>query len=91
MDNKTNGNTGGGRIEALKEREREIRARIAAEQVRMARRKQKVNAKLFALVGETLTQYAAQSPDFQLMLKQVLQTAVTDERSREFLKGQGWL
>jgi hypothetical protein len=80
------------RIDALKEREREIRAQIAAEQMRLARRKEKDNAKLFSIVGEALVQTAAQNPEgLGVMLRQVLSAAVTDDRERQFLAARGWL
>ena len=82
---------GTGRIELLRERERQLREQIAREQARVARRKAKNDAKLFALVGRALVNYAAQSPDFQLMLKQTLAISVTDERERQFLAGCSWL
>lgn len=74
---------------ALKEKERQIRAAIAAEQVKKRRRIEKENARLFALVGEALCQNAAENPDtFGLMLKQVLTSTVTDDRTREFLRSK---
>jgi hypothetical protein len=86
-----NGN-GNGRIEALKKKEADIRARLAAEQLKIKRRMDRENARLFALVGEALCRNAGQNPDsFGLMLKQVLASAVTDDRSREFLRMKGML
>jgi hypothetical protein len=83
---------GKGRIAALKEKERRIRAAIAAEQVKKRRRIEKENARLFALVGEALCQNAAENPDtFGLMLKQVLTSTVTDDRTREFLSSKGMI
>jgi hypothetical protein len=90
MTNDNNGTSRNTRIEILKKREAEIRAKIAAEQVKKRRRLEKENARLFALVGEALCQNAAENPDtFGLMLKQVLASTVTDERTREFLSSKG--
>ena len=87
--NVTNGNA---RIELLKKREAEIRAKIAAEQIKKRRRIEKENARLFALVGEALCQNAADNPEtFGLMLKQVLASTVTDDRTREFLSSKGMI
>ncbi len=86
-----NNGTNNGRMGLLKKREAEIRAQIAAEQMRVARRKAKDEAKLFTVVGRALAKFAADSPDFHLMLKQTLQIAVTDERERQFLAACGWL
>ena len=77
--------SGNGRIEFLRAREKQLREQIAQEQMRAARRKAKAEARLFALVGRVLVKYAATSPDFQLMLRQTLQIAVTDEHERRFL------
>jgi hypothetical protein len=88
MDNGTNGN---GKIEALRKREAAIKAALAAEQVKQQKAKAKLAAREYATVGEALVKYAVQSPDFHLMLKQVLASAVTDDAARKFLLGRGWL
>jgi len=79
------------KIEILRKREAALKAAIAAEQVKQQKAKAKLQAREFVTVGEALCKYAAQSPDFHLMLRQVLQTAVTDDASRKFLAGRGWL
>ena len=79
------------RIEALRKREQAIKAAIAAEQVRRQKRKDKEDARLFSIVGAALVQNAVQSPDFRLMLKQVLQSATLRETDRVFLAGKGWV
>lgn len=86
--NETNGN---GKIEALRKREAALKAAIAVEQIKQQKAKAKLQAREFATVGEALCKYAAQSADFRLMLKQVLQSAVTDDAVRKFLAGRGWL
>ncbi|HVP46106.1 MAG TPA: hypothetical protein VMT32_05965 [Bryobacteraceae bacterium] len=84
-------NSSNGRIEQLRQKEKEIRERIAQEKVRAARRKEKNDAKLFSVIGRALLKYAAQTPDFELMLRQTLQSVVTDEHERRFLASCGWL
>lgn len=89
-------NTNGGgntnnRIDALRRREAALKAAIAAEKVRQQKRKEKDDARVFAVVGEALTRYAEQSPDFRLMLKQVLQSADLRDTDRAFLAGKGWV
>jgi len=79
------------RLAALRKREVALRASIAAERVLQLKRKLKDESRLFALIGEALVTYGAQSPDFKTMLRQVLASAVTDERSRRFLSDQEWL
>ena len=89
MNTTTNGQE---RIVLLKARERELRAKIAAEQVRQQKRREKENARLFSIVGQALVESGAKSPEtLGLMLKQVLASAVTDEPTRKFLSGRGWL
>jgi hypothetical protein len=92
MNNGSNGIVTG-RIEALRRKEADIRARLAAEQLKIRRRMDRENARLFALVGEALCRDAAQNPDCMdtIRLKQFLSSAVTDERSREFLRMKGML
>lgn len=87
----SNATKGSDRIAFLKQKEREIRTKLAAEHVRQQKLKAKLEAREFAEVGEALCKYARQSPDFHLMLKQVLASAVTDDASRKFLAGRGWL
>lgn len=82
---------GNGKIEALRKREAALKAAIAAEQVRQQKRKQKTEGREFAAIGEALVKYAGQSTEFKLMLTQVLASAVTDDLTRKFLAGRGWL
>jgi hypothetical protein len=89
--NTNNGRNSNGKIQALLKREAALKAAIAAEQVRQQKANAKLQAREFSLVGEALVTYAGQSPDFRLMLKQVLASAVTDEPARKFLSGRGWL
>lgn len=88
-----NGTNGNGRIEFLKQKEREIRARLAAEQVKQQKAKAKELKRDFADIGETLCRYAWETPAFHLTLKQMLTaaSAVADEPTRKRLSGRGWL
>jgi hypothetical protein len=87
MDN----NNSNGKLEALRQRKAALKAAIAAEQVKQQKAKAKLEAREFATVGEALVRYAGQSPEFKIMLRQVLPTAVTDEKARRFLQERGWL
>lgn len=91
MLNTNGGGNGNNRIDALRRREAALKAAIAAEKVRQQKRKEKDDARVFAVVGEALTRYAEQSPDFRLMLKQVLQSADLRDTDRAFLAGKGWV
>lgn len=89
MNNGTNSN---GRIEALKKKEADIRAKLAAEQLKIKRRMERENARLFALVGRVICGNVAQNPDsFGLMVKQILDSGVTEIRERDFLRMKGML
>jgi hypothetical protein len=77
------------RIELLRERERELRLQITAEQIRLAKKRQKEDARVFSLVGRLLLEHAPNSPDLHLFLKKTLGTLVLDERSRGLLASRG--
>ena len=79
------------RIEALRKREAAVRAAIAQEKVRAQKKKEKDDARLFSIVGAALVRNAERSPDFQLMLKQILQAAELRDSDRAFLAQKGWL
>lgn len=86
-------NSGGSkdRLVELHRREAALKSAIAAEKVRQQKRKEKSDARVFSIIGEALTHYAERSPDFKLMLKQVLQSAELRDTDRAFLAGSGWL
>lgn len=88
MNNGTNGN---GKLDALRRRKAALEAALATELLKQQKANAKLAAREYATVGEALVKYAAQSPDFHLMLKQVLASAVTDDAARKFLAGRGWL
>ena len=79
------------KLEALRRKEAALKAAIAAEKVRQQKRREKEDARLFAIVGEAVIRNARRSPQFELMLKQVLQSAELRDTNRAFLSGKGWL
>jgi len=79
------------KLESLRKREAALKAAIAVEQIRQQKRKARERERLVAVVGETILQQAARVPDFELLMKQTLKTAVTDEKTRKFLAETGWL
>ena len=80
------------KIAALRKKEKVLKSALAAALVEAQGAKAKLQAREFSAVGEALCKYADQSsPDFKLMLKQVLASAVTDEPTRKFLTMRGWL
>jgi hypothetical protein len=88
----TNEGTAGNasRLAILREREKELRTQIASEQTRLARRKKRDDSKEHFIVGRELVGNAAKSPEFRLMLSQVLTTSLIDDRERRFLAARGW-
>ena len=88
--NKTNG-TNSGRIAALKERERQIRAAIAAETVKRKKREFKEFERLKNIIGGALLSNAAEDPTFASHLKERLQKAVVVESERNLLRSKGWV
>jgi hypothetical protein len=81
----------GSKLEALRKREAELRDAIAKEKIRQQKTKARLQAREASILGEALCKYAEQSPDFKLMLKQILPSVVTDEAARKFLAGRGWV
>lgn len=86
------GSTANGRIDALKKREAEIRARIAEERVRQQRRAEKEYERLKNIIGGALLANAEKNADFELMLRGVLKTAtIVSEGDRKLLRSKGWV
>ena len=79
------------KLEALRRKEAALKAAIAAEKVRQQKRREREDARLFAIVGEAVIRNARQSPQFELMVKQLLQSAELRDTDRAFLSGKGWL
>jgi hypothetical protein len=91
MADSTNGNNGNGRIEALKERERQIRAAIAAETVKRKKREFKEFERLKSIIGGALLSAAAEDPAFAGHLRERLVKCAVVESDKNFLRGKGWL
>lgn len=90
MDNET-GVNGNSRIEFLKQKEREIRAALAAEMVKKAKREKRETDKLDAVLGAAVRKTGAESPDFRRMIAQTALINITDDKARRLLAGKGWL
>jgi hypothetical protein len=87
----SNGTNGNGRIAALKERERQIRAAIAAETVKRKKREFRELERLKNVIGGALLSSAADDAVFALHLKERLQKAAIVESEKTFLRSKGWL
>jgi hypothetical protein len=92
MNKGKNGSNGNGRLEALLERQKQLDEQLAAEKLRLAKRKQKDGKKLGGLLGRGVCAAAEQSPEFRLMITQTLAglSGVFTESEQRFLKSQGW-
>jgi hypothetical protein len=77
----------GARLDGLRAREKELRAKIAAEQIRMARRKEKDDAKIFSIVGAALVR--ENNVEF---IKTLLQSAEgLSDSDKKLLRARGWM
>jgi hypothetical protein len=82
--------TNNGRIEALKERERQIRAAIAAETVKRKKREFREFEKLKTIIGGSLVAAALGDETFAQYLRERLATCELSEAERNFLRAKGW-
>ena len=78
------------KLDALRQRESELRAKIAAEVKRQQKRQWRDLDRLRTIVGSALVRVADQNSDFKLMLIQSIQGAELTPAERAFLKTQGW-
>jgi hypothetical protein len=85
-----NGSNGSGRIAALKEKEKQIRAAIAAETVKRKKREFREFERLKNVIGGALLANAADDQAFAAHLKERLQKAAVVESDRNFLRSKGW-
>ncbi len=80
------------RLEDLKKREAELKAKIATIEARKATEARKEDNRLKVLVGAALLADAKTHPDTTgSFLRSVLPRAVTAPRDRDFLQAKGWL
>jgi hypothetical protein len=79
------------KLEALRKRQREIAARIAAVESSQKARARKEDTRLKVLVGAAILADVARNPETRAGVEAVLQRAITAERDREFLKLKNWL
>jgi hypothetical protein len=77
------------RIDLLKQRERDIRAALAAEQMKLAKRRQRDTERLERILGAAVLKAATVSPQFKAMIAQTALREV-DSKIREFLTARGW-
>ena len=78
------------KLDALREREIALRAKIAEEMKRQQRHQWRTFDRLRTIIGGAVVRLGNQNPDFKRMLVQSMQTADLTSSEREFLKSQGW-
>lgn len=79
------------KLEALKKREAQLKAKITALQAREAAQARKEDTRLKVLVGAALLADANLHAETLNLLRAVLPRAVVAQRDRDFLKAKGWL
>ena len=79
------------RLEDLKKREAELKAKIATLEARKATDARKEDNRLKVLVGAALLADAKLNPDTESLIRSVLPRAVVAQRDRDFLQAKGWL
>ena len=80
-----------GRIAVLKEKEKQIRAAIAAETVKRKKREFREFERLKTVIGGALLANAAEDATFATHLKERLQKAAMVESEKAFLRSKGWV
>lgn len=90
MKNRLNGGANLSRIDFLRQKEREIRAALAAEVEKRAKRERRDTQKLDAILGQAVREAGSESADFRKMIAQTALGKITDEKQRGFLAARGW-
>lgn len=74
------------RLEALRQKEAQLKAKIAAIEARQKTADRKTDTRRKIIVGAAVLAHAELDPAWAVELKAVLQKAVTRERDRETIK-----
>jgi hypothetical protein len=80
-----------GRIEALREKEKQIRAAIAAETVKRKKHEFKEFERLKNIIGGALLASAAEDAAFAQHLRERLGKCAVVDSEKSFLRAKGWL
>ena len=78
------------RIEALRKREAEIKAKIAAHEAKEKAKAEKQRTRVKTLIGEAVFAEADKAPELRGLVVAALERKITTPQDREFLKSQGW-
>jgi hypothetical protein len=79
------------RIKRLQERQERDRLALHEAVAEQRRRQEKQRRKLVVTVGEALLEHGERTPSFKTALLQLLSVAVSEEKTRAFLRDQRWL
>ena len=80
------------KLENLRKKQAALRSKIAIELVRQQKKNAEDDARLFSIIGAVLVGNAAMHPDFESMLKSILQTSTSlTEKDKKLLRSKGWL
>lgn len=79
------------KIEALRKREAEIRAKIAEEETKRRKREEKDLTRIKLLIGGAFLADVEKTPDTRAGVLVVVDRGIVNSKDREFLKSKGWL
>ena len=79
------------KLETLRKRQEEIRAKIAEEETKRRKREEKEETRLKLLVGSAVLADIEKTPETKAALLPVVDRAITAPKDRDFLKSKGWL
>lgn len=79
------------KLAVLRRRERALHASIADLLKKQQKRDERDYARLIDIAGAASIKYAEGNSDYNLMLRGILKTGVTDPRDTKFLHRMGWL
>ncbi len=82
---------GNDKIEALRKREAEIRAKIAEEETKRRKREEKDQTRVKQLIGGAVLADAEKNPDAKAGILAVVDRVTVNPKDRSFLKSKGWL
>ena len=80
-----------GKLEALRKREAEIKARIAEAEALEKAKARKEDTRVKVLIGSAFVADTVKNPETRAGVVAVLERAIVAPKDRAFLKEKGWL